>query len=124
MPLSLTTLVSDALMTDIANRGALGFKKAREGNDPKRLDAVRALPCCICYEYGLPQLSPTAAHHCIHGRYSTRKAPDSMAIPLCEGHHQGLWDTSKIALHQRPSLWKKSYGMDTDWISWTEERLK
>lgn len=91
--------------------------------DPARLAAVAALPCCICHEYGMQQLSRTMVHHCIHGRYSTARAPDSMTIPLCDGHHQGDWDTSKIALHREPAAWKAAYGVDTDWISWTEERL-
>lgn len=99
-------------------------KEAREGRDPVHMARVAALPCCICSEWGLPQLSPTQVHHCIHGRYSTRRAPDSMTIPLCEGHHQGLLDTSKLAMHQMPSRWRREYGPDTDWISWTEERLK
>lgn len=99
-------------------------KEAREGRDPAYMARVAFLPCCICTEWGLPQMSPTQVHHCIHGRYSTRRAPDSMTIPLCEGHHQGLLDTSKLALHQAPSRWRREYGPDTDWISWTEERLK
>ena len=64
----------------------------------------------------MEQLSHTQVHHCIHGRYGTRKAPDSETMPLCEGHHQGLRDTTKIALHREPKLWKATYGNDTDWI--------
>lgn len=88
-----------------------------------RLAALHDLPCCICHEYGLPQLSPTQAHHCIHGRYSTRRAPDEMTIPLCEGHHQGDFDTTKVALHRHPAEWRRAYGEDTRWISWADERL-
>lgn len=117
-------------MTDLACRGPLGLKEDRkpkrkgpDGKDPARLTAIRTLPCVICHEFGLPQLSPTQAHHCIHGRYSQKKAPDAMTIPLCEGCHQGLLDTSKVALHQQPSKWKRLYGNDTDWISWADERL-
>lgn len=88
-----------------------------------RIARIAAMPCCICHEYGLPQNSPTQAHHCIHGRYSTRRAPDSMTIPLCEGHHQGDFDRSKIALHRHKATWRDLYGADTDWISWTEDRL-
>lgn len=107
----------------LMGKGPIGLKQPREKADAKRLDAVRALPCCICHEYGMPQATPTAAHHCIHGRHGTRKSPDSMTIPLCEGHHQGLFDTTKIALHREPMRWRSAYGEDTDWISWTEERL-
>jgi len=110
-------------MTNLANRPPLGLKETREGKDPARLAAVAAMPCCICHEWGEPQLSPTQVHHCIHGRYSTRRAPDCMTIPLCEGHHQGLVDTSKLALHQHPSKWRRLYGEDTGWLSWVEARL-
>lgn len=110
-------------MNDLTNRGPMGLKPEKAPKDPDRLTAVRNLPCCICHEYWMPQFSPTQAHHCIHGRFSAKKAPDNMAIPLCEGHHQGLLDTSKIAIHNRPSEWKRLYGEDTRWISWTEERL-
>lgn len=98
-------------------------KTPREAPDPDRLNAIRRLPCCICEEWGMTQHSPTQAHHCIHGRYGTRRTPDSMAIPLCEGHHQGLRDSTKIALHREPDEWKSRYGADTDWISWAEKRL-
>ncbi len=97
--------------------------KRNSGSDPARLSAVAAMPCVICTEYGLPQSSPTQVHHCIHGRYGTRKAPDSMTIPLCEGHHQGFFDIHKTAIHHEPAKWRDLYGKDTDWISWTEERL-
>lgn len=107
-----------------AGKGGAGVAAASgKRKDRKRLAAVAALPCCICTEYGMAQASPTQVHHCIHGRYSTTKAPDSMTIPLCEGHHQGLFDTSKLALHRAPATWRETYGADTDWLSWTEERL-
>jgi hypothetical protein len=35
-----------------------------------------------------------------------------LAIPLCEGHHQGFFDTSKIAIHKDPNLWRENYGAD------------
>jgi hypothetical protein len=105
-------------------KGAPGLKAEREGKDPERLARIHDLQCCICYEFWEPQFSPTQAHHCIHGRHSMgRKAPDCMTIPLCEGHHQGLLDTSKIALHREPKAWREKYGDDTKWISWTNERL-
>lgn len=108
---------------NLANRPPLGLKAAAEPKDSKRLAAVAALPCVICHEWWLPQNSPTKVHHCIHGRYSRRRAPDSMTIPLCEGHHQGLLDTTKIALHREPARWRELYGPDTDWLSWVEERI-
>jgi hypothetical protein len=84
---------------------------------------VAAMPCVICHEWGMPQMSPTAVHHCIHGRYSNRKAPDEMTIPLCNGHHQGDFDTTKVAIHREPAKWERLYGKDTEWLSWVEARL-
>ena len=99
-------------------------KSPKRASDPAPLTRIRDMPCCICAEYGMPQLTPTQAHHCIHGRHGTRKVPDAMTLPLCEGHHQGLLDTSKIALHREPNAWRAAYGADTDWLSWVEEAMR
>lgn len=98
-------------------------KSEKVSKDPGHLARVAALPCVICWEWGMPQLSPTQVHHTIHGRYQTTKTPDCKTIPLCEGHHQGDFDTSKIALHRQPALWREQYGDDVDWINWVEARL-
>lgn len=102
----------------LANRS----NKPKQGADPEHLSFVRSLPCCICHEYGLPQLSPTTAHHVIHGRYSTQKVPDCMTIPLCDGHHQGDFDTSKLAIHRGKETWAAEYGPDHHWINWVTAR--
>jgi len=108
---------------NLASKPPLGLKVPKAKPDPKYLERVRGLPCCICEAYGEPQMSPTATHHPIHGRHGTRKVPDAMAIPLCEGHHQGLWDTTKLALHQAPQEWRLKYGPDTDWVAPTQDKL-
>jgi hypothetical protein len=46
-----------------------------------------------------------------------------MTIPLCEGHHLGLMDTGKIAIHRDRAEWGARYGRDTDWLGWVEARL-
>ncbi len=104
-------------------RGPLGLKAQREAPDHDRLARIHELPCVVCLVHGLVQTSPTQAHHCIHGRHGTRRSPDSMAIPLCEGHHQGLMDTSKVALHREPERWKALYGLDTDYLELTNKLL-
>lgn len=100
------------------------LKPAKPKPNPAYLAKVRALPCIICTSYGLPQQSPTQAHHVIHERGSFRKVPDTMTIPLCEGHHQGLMDTSKIALHQQPSRWKREYGPDHTYVATTQDMIE
>ena len=98
-------------------------KSPKAKPNPGYLAKVRELPCIICTSFGEQQASPTSAHHPIHDRFSTRKVPDEQAIPLCEGHHQGLRDTSKLALHQAPSQWKRRYGADHEYIAVTQDRL-
>jgi hypothetical protein len=102
---------------------AIHVKPKPQAKDPAHLAKVAAMPCVICFEYGLEQLSRTTVHHCIHGRYGSRKNPDNMTIPLCEGHHQGLIDTTKIALHREPEKWRARYGPDTELLSWVEARI-
>jgi hypothetical protein len=98
-------------------------KEIRPPDNPAYLDAVRAMPSIICEEYGEVQLSPTTAHHPIMGRYSGRKRPDITAIPTCDGHHQGTFDTSKVAVHREPALWRKMYGKDIDYTPRIQDRL-
>lgn len=98
-------------------------KPQKAKGDPAYMAKVAQLPCVICEEFGMSQQSPTQVHHCIHGRHGTKKRPDTETIPLCEGHHQGLRDTSKVALHREPKEWKARYGLDTDYIEKTKSRV-
>lgn len=108
---------------NLSNRGPLGLRSPKPKPDEEYLARVRELPCCICEAFGYVQSSPTAAHHPIHGRFSNRKVPDRLVIPLCEGHHQGDFDKSKTALHRHPALWKDLYGEDHEYIAVTQDRL-
>jgi len=100
------------------------FKPPKAKKDPAYLAKVRELPCCICEAFGEMQVSATQAHHPIHGRFSVTRSPDDTAIPLCEGHHQGLLDTSKLALHRGKETWAAKYGLDTDWIDATRDKIE
>lgn len=113
----------NARAENLAGKPPLGLKQPKAKKNPKHLARVAELPCVICHEYGMAQLSPTQVHHCIHGRNSQEKRPDEMTIPLCEGHHTGLMDTSKVAIHKASKSWAVLYGEDTRWISWVEDRL-
>jgi len=111
-------------MTFLARtKGPLGIKDTAPKADHAYLAKVRELPCCICEAFGEPQLSATTAHHPIHGRFSQRKTPDRMAIPLCDGHHQGSFDGSKIAVHAEPTKWKRLYGEDHEYSAITQDRI-
>jgi len=96
-------------------------KKAHNVSDKGKagrlhMGGIASKPCCICEAFQMEQLSRTQVHHCIHGRGGNRKASDFDTIPLCEGHHQGLLDTSKIPLHSKPENWRANYGVDTNWL--------
>ena len=102
-------------MTNLAKRPPLGLKFKEKKQDSKYLDYIRSLPCVVCQKFHEPQNSVTTAHHPIHDRFSTNKRSDYDAIPLCEGHHQGLWDLSKIAIHKEPQLWRLKYNADHEY---------
>lgn len=108
---------------NITNRPAYQ-KTGKPAKDPAYLRKVRQLPCCICEAWGMVQTSETTAHHWIMGRGGWLKTPDRQAIPLCDGHHQGTFDTSKIALHREPLAWKAAYGPDTDYIAPTQDKIE
>ena len=91
--------------------------------DPAYLARVAELPCCICEAFGECQSSRTQVHHVFHGRFSQHKTPDRMAIPLCEGHHLGQWDTSKLAIHKAKETWRLKYGEDHNYSATTLDKL-
>lgn len=103
-------------MSNLANRPPLGLKADKTKRNAKHLDKIREMPCCVCKKFGEVQYSPTTAHHPIHDRFSMAKASDLDAIPLCEGHHQGLWDKSKLAIHDSKKAWREKYGADWSYI--------
>jgi hypothetical protein len=88
-------------MPDLFARGPLGQKAGKAKRDPARLAAVAKLACVICGS------RPVQVHHVICGRYSQRKAPDSMTIPLCHFHHLGAG-----GIHQDKAAWQAAHGPD------------
>ena len=93
-------MIKCKVMTNLANKPPLGLKTKTKKKHAKHLDKIRSMRCCVCQKFGQVQLSPTTAHHVIHDRYGTTKSSDLEAIPLCDGHHQALWDKSKdCAIH-------------------------
>ena len=74
-------------MTNLANKPPIGLKKSKPKKNPKYLDKIRSMPCCICRKFNEPQLSATTAHHPIHDRYSAR---------FIKNHSNGKGCTEKI----------------------------
>ena len=99
-------------MPDLFARGPLGQKAAKAKKDPARLAAVAKLPCVICGAYNVQ------VHHCISGRYSQRKAPDSMTISLCWNHHLG-----PEGIHADKAAWEAQHGPDTGFLPAVNARL-
>lgn len=105
----------DSSMTNLANRPPLGLKPAKEAPDPARMAKVKQLPCVVC---GAPP--PSDAHHCICGRYGTRKAPDSMTIPLCKECHQD----GPQAIHRGKASWIARNGNDFEFLDAVNEQIE
>lgn len=100
------------------------FKTGKAASDPKYIGYVKQLPCCVCEAFGEPfGQAPSDAHHCIHGRFSGARSPDSMAISLCKGHHQ-TGEHGKLAIHQGKKTWAAKYGLDTDYIAATQDAIE
>lgn len=80
-----------------------GRIKEKRLKSPAHLEAIRALPCCCCFE-DRSDMSRNA-HHLMHGqvRGTGLKAPDSATIPMCSLHHDGLHrngdETAYLASH-------------------------
>jgi len=56
--------------------------------NPKRLDAIRALPCCQCG--ASPRSQAAHSNFGIHGKGKALKADDKYTIPLCHSCHGDL----------------------------------
>ena len=83
-------------------------RQSKEGQSGLRyMRAVKQLGCCVC---GMPP--PSDAHHCISGRYGTRKASDFETIPLCRNCHQD----GPNAIHRAKASWEAIHGPDTGHI--------
>ena len=118
--------MTETLTACLERRGPLGQKTGKKkkravlrGVDPAYLADVHGLACVACLIDGLTQTSPTRAHHCYCGRFSSVKAGDLDAIPLCDDHHQGGLGSDKLAIHQDKAAWIERYGLDTDFIKAT-----
>ena len=107
----------------LIGRPPLGLKQPKQKADPDFLKEVRRLPCVICDAFGERQQSQTTAHHWIMDRGGNTKTPDQEAIPLCDGHHQGDFDTSKVAIHRAPAKWRELYGADHEYIEVTQDKI-
>ena len=98
-------------MSNLARKPPLGLKPApmtaariREGKI--HMARVARLPCVICHR------RPVHVHHCIHGRYSQRRASDFEVIPLCPECHL----FGPLSIHQDKAAWRDRNGADHEYL--------
>lgn len=97
-------------MSNLSGRGPIGLKSGKVKNGTaaglEHMRRVKQLPCVICHAP-----PPSDAHHCISGRYGSRKASDFDTIPLCKNHHQGA-----EGIHTDKAAWQAERGQDVDYL--------
>lgn len=91
------------------------------------LSGITALGCEACDIDEHPD-TLAAVHHPRHDERGQNygmggRAPHKRGIPLCEGHHQGKVDTSKIAIHDDPLAFEARYGTEEELLARTHRRL-
>lgn len=105
-------------MTDLSGRGALGLKspKPERGTTRARahIERVKQLPCVVCHAPG-----PSDAHHCICGRYGSRRVSDFEVIPLCKDCHQ----VGPTAIHNGKASWVEANGPDYEYLPTVADML-
>lgn len=69
---------------------------------------VAKQPCVICGSW------PVIVHHCIHDRFSQRRASDKHTIPLCWDHHDAQ---SPTGIHHAPEVWRETHGPDWRYLA-------
>lgn len=50
---------------------------------------VKSVPCVVCSKLGLPQRTPTEAHHVREGAGISQRSSHFLTAALCREHHQG-----------------------------------
>ena len=98
-------------MSNLMGKPPLGQKAGKVKNGTaaglEHMRRVKQLPCVICQA-----LPPSDCHHCISGRYGSRRASDFETISLCKIHHQD----GPEAIHQDKRGWEARHGPDTDYL--------
>lgn len=93
-------------------------KPGKTAAEKRYMAAVAQLSCICCGRI------PVEVHHPICGRYSQARAPHWHALPVCDRHHQGKWDTGGPAIHKDRAEWVEWFGPDTDYISETQREIE
>lgn len=93
------------------------YRNSAEGKAAMEyMGKVKQLPCAITGKPG-----PSDAHHCICGRYGTRKSSDFDVIPLSPELHRYPYPD---AIHTNKRAWVEKYGNDFDYIEETRKKVE
>lgn len=83
------------------------------GKEKDYLNKLATLGCYCCQTEGIE--TPAMIHHIREGMGMGQRAKHiGGTIPLCEGHHQGNFDNTKLAFHRSPKKWREKYGSEKD----------
>lgn len=96
--------------------------------EAERIEAMLRLGCVACARLGIPYIAE--CHHLLEGH---RRLGHWFSLPLCPGHHRGVWtpeqkqcikDDERVAISDGRKLFVKVYG--TERFLWTlvQKRLK
>ena len=92
------------------------YRASKEGQEAlEHMKKVKMLHCVIC---AAPP--PSDAHHCLSGRYGTRKASDFEVISLCRACHLD----GPNAIHRNKRAWEERNGPDHSYLPLIAEWLK
>jgi hypothetical protein len=96
--------------------------KTATPEEKAHMGRVAKLPCDACLQEG--NLTKPRIHHIREGYGTSQRASNWEVIPECEGHHQGMIDTSKaIAFHRAPRTFQIRYGSEISILKRTWEKL-
>lgn len=91
--------------------------------DPRRLEQVRSLPCCVC---GIrPRSQAAHSNFSEHGKGRSIKADDKYTIPLCDADHKRL-DQYNMGMNRDESLeWFMQKWRETNrLIKWQKRKVE
>lgn len=93
-------------------------KKWKHNNRPPATAAEKAFMSkvkrlgCICCRHDTGQWVAPALHHIRQDYGHGVRASNWEVLPLCEGHHQGMLETGKLAFHKASRTWRARYGTE------------
>jgi len=97
--------------------------------EQQRFDAMMRLGCVCCAQLDLPNPS-TDRHHIVEGN---KRLGHWYTLPLCPGHHRGVWSPEQIeiippdlrtAISDGSKLFEKHYGTERELWMKVQARLK